>query len=102
MTRQMSPSMIKGSRHALNPGGKPREGTKLRQAYDALRRGEIVKIKDYGNGIANQLTLFYGMDLERVTRKGQWQGCVIGTRLLGEWIGDEYVPIEHITAGISK
>lgn len=76
--------------HSKSGDGKPRLGTKLRHSYDALRRGEVVQI-----GKSRQLQDFYGMDIQQV--KGE-TGRVIGSRLIGEWDGPYYVPIERIVS----
>lgn len=76
-----------------NRDGKPRVGTKLRKAYDALRTGGIVTIGN--SGISVQLRDFYGMDIETVKSHS---GRVIGSRLVGEWDGPYYVPVERIVS----
>jgi hypothetical protein len=88
MTSTIRVSEIKnGSASAYkNSDGKPKSGTKLRRVYDALRRGEIVKL----GGYSTQLRDMYGMEIERVGKTG--------TRLLGEWDGPYYVPIERIVS----
>lgn len=78
--------------------GKPKPGTKLREAYDALRTGQVVSLRAiFGDSASrsshSQLRDFYGMDIEPV-REG---GRVIGSRLVGEWDGPYYVPIERLT-----
>lgn len=97
MTATIRVSEIKNPRaHGpLSKDGKPREGTKIRQAYDALRRGEVVSLKAMGVSPVI-LTDMYGMDIKSVPNdKGPgW----LGTRLLGEWDGSYYVPIERIVS----
>ena len=95
MTATIRVSEIKNPSHrgSFSKDGKPREGTKLRQAYDALRRGEIVSLK--GMGVkAHTLTDMYGMDIKGVHNEGR-RG-LSGSRLVGEWDGPYYVPIERI------
>lgn len=91
-TVRVSDFRARGSGGKKNHDGKPRDGTRLRAAYDALRRGEVV-VFDYGLSKA-QLELFYGMefcpDRNRDGRKGY--------RLTGEWEGPYFVPIERIAS----
>lgn len=82
----------KGSK-LKNFDGRPREGTRLREAYDRLRRGDVIafrRSRDYHR----QLTDFYGMEIERV-EPGRY-------RLLGEWIGSEYIPVERLTVSLME
>lgn len=85
MTHQPSAADIKGN----SPGAQdaPRPGTKLRAVYDALRRGEIVRHRC--DQIA-KLRLWYG--LETCSQRGRGGGV----RLVGEWVGQEFVPLEAI------
>jgi hypothetical protein len=106
LTRQLSSTFIKGrgagkgSHGQFNVSGKPREGTRLRAAYDALRRGEILNLSTPEfSGMRSQLQDFYGMDIISVPAE-RGHGVYLGSRLRGEWEGDEYVPIERIVAGV--
>lgn len=98
MTAVTSISAMKGKKQGAasrNSDGKPKPGTLLRQKYDELRAGGVVAI---GNaGYKNQLSDFYGMELAVVTEGRKKIGC----RLLGEWEGPYYVPIERIVAGMA-
>lgn len=74
----------------------PKEGTKLRQAYDLLRTGGVFKMaelfgnKNYSRGIAD-LVDYYGVEVELVPlRKGY--------RMVGEWDGPTFVTIDQIIA----
>lgn len=96
MTRRLTVSDLKsGTTHGKTRDGRPREGSKMRAAYDALRRGETIKSKDYSPAGRTHTTLFqqlrdvWGMDLERIGSNG-------GMRLKGEWDGPIYVPLERI------
>lgn len=80
MTRIASGSDIK--RGAMFVAGeKPREGSRLRSSYDRLRSGEVVRL----GWMAEQLTNMYGMELKRTDG---------GSRLVGEWDGPYFVPVE--------
>ena len=96
MTTQTRVSDFRGKPTARkNADGKPQEGTKLRDLYDRLRSGSVVAV---GNGGAvRQLVDFYGMELATV-KEGR---RIVGKRLLGEWEGPYYVPIERIVAGMA-
>lgn len=83
MTKSMTCATIKGKN--VSGGDIPKQGTKLREVYDALRRGEHV-INQYAE--INQLQNFYGMVTESTGRRGHY--------LLGEWEGTYYVPLERI------
>ena len=96
MTRVLTVSDLKnGKPHGRTGDGKPRPGSRMREAYDALRRGETVNSKDYSppgrhhTTLYNQLRDIWGMVLERV-------GSHEGMRLVGEWEGPYFVPIERI------
>ena len=98
MTAVTSISAIKGKKQGAasrNSDGKPKPGTSLRAVYDALRTGSIVNVTRTGGGAqtTGQLRDFYGMEIERVGN--------VGVRLLGEWEGPYYVPIERIVAGMA-
>ncbi len=101
MTSMSSVSEYKTGRKnsKRNADGMPKEGTKLRAAYDALRSGEIVNLSATKVS-ATQLTDIYGMDLESV--KGSIQGGYIGSRLLGEWDGPYYIPVERIVSSLME
>lgn len=92
MTATVRVSEIKnpGKHGTQNKDGKPRAGTPLREKYDRLRMGEIVRL----GRSKRQLIDFYGMDI--VTDRSQ------GSRLVGEWDGPYYVPIERIVAGAAS
>lgn len=92
MTTTLRVSQVKGrgAGGKFNEDGKPRPGTKLRSVYDALRRGEIIPT----HGLSGQLRDFYGMELSKVYKPGAI-GCV-GSRLVGEWEGPYFVPVERI------
>lgn len=98
MTSTLSVSEHKrGHRHhAKNYDGKPREGSLLRQFYDDLRNGEVVAFSHNRRAKA-QLADFYGMEFETVTDD---RNRIIGSRLLGEWIGSEYIPVERLTVSL--
>lgn len=93
MTAVRSVSEIK--RGAKNPAksGAPRPGTRLRAMYDEFRTGRVVDVsREFGtNGLQSivQLRDFYGMDIESLCG---------GYRLVGEWEGPYYVPIERIVS----
>lgn len=61
--------------------------------YDELRTGRVVNVYGEfgGNGSrgVSQLRDFYGMEIETVTG---------GYRLVGEWDGPYYVPVERIVS----
>lgn len=98
MTAVTSISALKGKKQgqrSRNSDGKPKPGTVLRQKYDELRAGGVVAM---GNaGYKDQLSNFYGMDIAVVTEGRKKIGC----RLIGEWEGSYYVPIERIVAGMA-
>lgn len=71
-----------------NHDGKPREGTVLRDLYDRLRQGAVVPLNSGSSSYTAQLRDMYGMDLVSVGKSG--------SRLVGEWDGPYYVPIERI------
>lgn len=98
MTAVTSISAMKGKKQGAgyrNSDGKPKTGTVLRQKYDELRAGGIVAIGS--TGYKNQLSDFYGMDIVPALEGNK----VVGSRLLGEWEGPYYVPIERIVAGMA-
>lgn len=71
----------------------------LRQFYDDLRRGEIVVFGKNHNRSSHQLRDFYGMEIVPAkTERGQ----ILGSRLLGEWIGSEYIPVERLTVSLME
>lgn len=101
MTKALSACRTKGG-HPPYTGtdGRPRPGTALREAYDSLRRGEIYYRNASRNVSYEILRTFYGMELERVYgRHGAAKGGCCGVRLVGEWEGDVFVPVERMTAG---
>lgn len=105
MTATTRVSDFKGKRGYISPDGRPKAGTKLRGLYDSLRLGGVVNascvIGRGSSGYLMQLRDFYGMDIERVARTDGKRGGWAGVRLLGEWEGPYYVPIERIVAGMA-
>ncbi len=77
----------------------PTYGTLIRQFYDDLRRGEVVAFGRQHRTIRNSLTDFYGMDIEAVRSE---TGALIGSRLLGEWDGPYYIPVERIVSSLME
>lgn len=77
--------------HSKSNNGMPRSGSRMREMYDALRTGRVVNIyREFGGNASKsmyQLRDFYGMEIEAVTG---------GYRLVGEWDGPYYVPVERI------
>lgn len=84
---------------AKSGDGKPAEGTLIRQVYDDLRRGEIVAFTKANSHVKRQLTDFYGMDIEAVRSE---TGASIGSRLIGEWDGPYYIPVERIVSSLME
>jgi len=76
------------------PGGMPREGTAIRNKYDALRRGDVVSLGRCGTTLRDM----YGMDIEAVRVSGK-RGPG-GSRLVGEWDGPYYIPVERIVTSL--
>ena len=71
----------------------PRQGSKLREAYDALLSGEwtpVIAIASSTSAL-NQLRDFYGCEI--VSHNP------FGSRLLGRWDGPYFVPVERLHAG---
>jgi hypothetical protein len=93
MTKVLSVSEIKRGKVHSECDGKPKHGTKLREAYDRLRRGETVPLLRYGERACTQLRDRYGMEIVSDYR---------GSRLIGEWHGSEYVPVERIVVSLSE
>jgi hypothetical protein len=102
MTSTLRVSEVKNGKSHGNKSsdGKPAEGTKIRAAYDALRRGETVSLRGSGCTVA-QLRDFYGMELERVYNTEGHRG-LIGSRLVGEWDGPYYIPVERIVSSLME
>ena len=87
MTRALTAAAIKGDRKS-HPAERPREGTKLRALYDALRRGERLRQTPGRN--FTRLRDEYQMEL------GSARGPRGGVWLVGEWEGEDFVPLERI------
>lgn len=89
MTRQANASTLLRGRQQTQRV--PREGSKLRRLYDALRSGQEVRQGvDFNQRSFVDLRDYYGVELE--TKRGR-RGY---TRMVGEWDGDFFVPIERI------
>ena len=101
MTALARVSEIKSGRrhHSKNYDGKPRPGTLIRQFYDDLRKGEIVAFGRKYENVRNQLMDFYGMDIEPVRDD---RNSFIGSRLVGEWDGPYYIPVERIVSSLME
>lgn len=101
MTSTLSVSEHKRGRrhHSKTRDGKPREGTMIRQFYDDLRKGEIVSFGPEFSTFRRQLRDFYGMEI--VSAKTD-TGRIIGSRLVGEWHGSDYIPVERIVVSLSE
>lgn len=78
--------------------GAPREGTKLREAYDRLRQGETLRMSSFFGSASHagsarmKLRDFYGLELKGVSGSSGDRG----TYCVGEWDGPYFVPIERI------
>lgn len=88
MSKLLSVSGMKGSkrRPAIEL---PREGTYLREVYDALmsNRGRVTTLHmplRSLSGAVLQLEIFYGLDIRRAKHHRQY--C-----LVGEWVGRAYI-----------
>lgn len=90
MTRVLTVSDLKGRTNSRQDDGKPRPGTKLREMYDALRRGEEVHSRGNSSRSFTRLRDDYGMELQ--SQRGK-HGFV---KLVGEWEGPYFVPLERI------
>lgn len=90
MARMASASDIKKGK--TNKSSAPKEGTKIRRVYDELRSGSIVNVSAISKRACVQLRDMYGMEIETVRDRGR----IIGSRLIGEWDGPYFVPIERI------
>lgn len=91
--RHATASQLVGHRRApVNEA--PREGTKLREAYDLFvaNKGKPVSFKRRTNRLIDDLIDYYGLDI-RCIRNGQWV-------LAGEWFGRSYQDYiaEHLEA----
>lgn len=109
MTAPISLSSLKGQNQGsskISRDGKPKPGTRLRAMYDALRTGDVVNVlQQFGPNAPMQIDKlrdFYGMEIVKVSRTDGKRGGVAGVRLLGEWEGPYYVPIERIVAGVAS
>lgn len=91
MTRSMPASHYLSRRGGPPLHVVPRDGTRLRGLYDALRRGETVFHVCAGD--RRQLVDFYGMELRGFPGHRGGGG---GVQLVGEWEGDVFVPLERI------
>lgn len=90
MTRQLTVSQMKGTGGPTG-NGRPRENSRLRLIYDLLRRGETFHQKNQMDSFrVKTLVNDYGMVLD--TKRGP--GGYI--RLIGEYEGPYFVPIERI------
>lgn len=95
MARTKSAAMIKGLRRQPPPDKKPKEGTKLREAFDWFRENKGIAVewntdKRQGWNELSQLREYYGFDL-RLVRKGKNPNERGLWLLAGEYIGREYV-----------
>jgi hypothetical protein len=92
MTRQLPASAFLRKRAGgkMNADGRPKPGTRLREIYDALRRGEDLHVKKNDGQAFIKLRDEYGMEFE--SRKGP-HGYI---RLIGEWEGETFVRLEQI------
>lgn len=77
----------------------PTEGSLIRQFYDDLRRGEVVCFTHKNRNLKRQLSDFYGMEIEPVRTE---RGALIGSRLVGEWDGPYYIPVERIVSSLME
>lgn len=76
--------------------GEPREGSRLRAIYDLLltHRGDVVEFdaKKHDALVRSYLGDFYGMEIESSDGRARGQtGKVRRWRLVGEWLGSQYV-----------
>lgn len=88
MTLQLTAGRIQGKGHT-RVGGRPTPGTKLREHYDALRRGERIHIS-HGQNYHAQLRNRYGMELRSKRGPGGY------TELIGEWDGGVFLTLDRI------
>lgn len=101
MTSTVRVSEIKRGKSNCNKNfdGRPKEGTTLRLLYEAFRSGQVVSVrKEFGESASRYISYlrdFYGMEIEPVKAD---TGRIIGSRLVGEWDGPYYVPIERIVS----
>ena len=77
----------------------PTDGSLTRQFYDDLRRGEVVCFGRAHRNLKRQLEDFYGMEIEAVKTE---RGALVGSRLLGEWDGPYYIPVERIVSSLME
>lgn len=95
MTRLQTVGSMK--RATIKPGGIPKEGTKLRALYDKLLSGQPMHRESVSDSRRFQdLRDYYGVELE--TKKGRY-GYI---RMIGEWDGDEFVPLERMLLETSE
>lgn len=80
-----------------DPERLPKQGSNIRRLYDALLSGEPVSAKRIcGAGRAlKDLKDYYSCEI--VTKVGPYGG----SRLLGRWIGNDFVPVERLTENCS-
>lgn len=106
MTKVTSAADVKGTNHGAHYS-KPGVGTKIRHVYDQFRQGEWLTATRAGyaqrqwSHLIGHLSDNYGMEFVSepimpivYSRRGgrpmrQW-------RLVGEWEGNEFVPLERI------
>jgi hypothetical protein len=104
VTRQAVVSEILGRRgNVAKVGGKPKEGSALRQVYDRFRRGETLTCNDgrkphNWRAMLTQLEDFYGMEFDKVAGTRGRNATVASFTLRGEWCGPYFVPLSHIMA----
>jgi hypothetical protein len=87
MTRAVSVDTIKrGGKPRIRPSDAPCEGTKIRAYYDALRSGESVMMAGM---FVPRLRDDFNMEIVSAGRNK-------GYRLIGEWIGQEFVTVDRL------
>ena len=88
MTKQLSAAHLLGRvPHRATTDGRPEPGTRVREVYDSLRRGEVLLLQK--GGLLTHLRDDYGMDIRSL-------GYHKGYKLIGEWEGGTFVPLERI------
>jgi hypothetical protein len=89
--------MIGKSRFAAPLKSIPREGSRVRAAYDFFYANKGVTVEfqfdKFGgdNNLINKLTDFYGLDIRRIRNGSARVGRVSTWVLAGEWFGRVYV-----------
>lgn len=81
-------------RRERDPYRVPAPGTKIRRAYDLLLTGETIPVCAIG-GICSLEQLRDVYDCEIVSTQR------VGSRLLGRWIGNDFVPVERLSENCS-